>query len=497
MLDLNTRQVILRLHSEGHGMRTIAAALNVSRNAVKRVLKSGVATVPAIERSDKTALEVAEVKELHLACQGNLVRVHEELLAKGVTTTYSTLTRFCRNHEIGVKQKQRAGQYHFDVGVEMQHDTSPHDVEVGGKVIRLQCASLVLCYSRMLYAQVFTRFNRFQSKIFLTDAVQFFNGAAAQCMLDNSTVIMVGGTGKNANPAPEMQTFSERFGFEFIAHEKGDANRSARVERNFHYIENNFYVGRVFEDLDDLNRQFVAWCNKANGTYRKRLRASPLELYQLERPHLKPLPIHIPEVYALHHRVVDLEGRINLHTNRYSVPEKLIGKTVEVRESKLKVCISLGHQLICEHQRRPDGSRARATLAEHKYIPRIKTEYSHKPTADEKTLRHANKHLSDLIDKLQKEHRGHAARKIKKLYRMFLEYPTELLADTVQTALTYRLTDLERIEKMVLKNAAGEFFQLSIGVHNEEKNNQNGEEETSHQGDKKIEDEDEDETKAK
>ena len=34
-------------------------------------------------------------------------------------------------------------------------------------------------------------------------------------------------------PAPEMAAFAERFGFLFRAHEKGDANRSARVERPF------------------------------------------------------------------------------------------------------------------------------------------------------------------------------------------------------------------------------------------------------------------------
>ena len=43
---------------------------------------------------------------------------------------------------------------------------------------------------------------------------------------------------------PEMAAFAERFGFTFAAHEKGDANRSARVERPFDYIENNFLAGR-------------------------------------------------------------------------------------------------------------------------------------------------------------------------------------------------------------------------------------------------------------
>ncbi len=64
-------------------------------------------------------------------------------------------------------------------------------------------------------------------------------------------------------PAPEMAAFAERFGFVFRAHEKGDANRSARVERPFHFIEHNFLAGRTFADLADLKlpRQ-RAFCDK-------------------------------------------------------------------------------------------------------------------------------------------------------------------------------------------------------------------------------------------
>jgi transposase len=42
----------------------------------------------------------------------------------------------------------------------------------------------------------------------------------------------------------------------------GDANRSARVERPFDYIENNFFPGRTFTDWEDLNAQARSWCVK-------------------------------------------------------------------------------------------------------------------------------------------------------------------------------------------------------------------------------------------
>jgi hypothetical protein len=67
-----------------------------------------------------------------LSCKGNLVRVHEDLVAGGAVLSYQALTGFCRRQGIGQTPIKAAGQYHFEPGVEMQHDTSPHSVEVGG-----------------------------------------------------------------------------------------------------------------------------------------------------------------------------------------------------------------------------------------------------------------------------------------------------------------------------------------------------------------------------
>jgi len=53
-----------------------------------------------------------------------------------------------------------AGQYHFGPGEEMQHDISPHDAKIAGKLRRVQTASLVLCYCRMIFIQCFASFTR-------------------------------------------------------------------------------------------------------------------------------------------------------------------------------------------------------------------------------------------------------------------------------------------------------------------------------------------------
>jgi len=450
---------VFELKERGHGVRAIARVLKISRNAVRSILRSGHKEVPVLQRAEKADPHLERIRELYAECRGNLVRVHEKLADARVELSYSALTSFCRRHGIGVKEKEPAGEYHFNPGQEMQHDTSPHRVKIGGVWRLLQCASLVFCFSRRIFAQVYPTFNRFYCKVFLTAALRVLGGSCKHCMVDNTNVVIAHGTGKDAVPAPEMAAFSERFDFEFLAHEVGDANRSARVERPFHYIENNFYPGRTFTGFEDTNAQMADWCDRDQHRFRRHLQAKPVELYQAERLELRPLPVYIPEVYELHSRVVDLCSYVHLNTNRYSVPPSLIGRRVEVRENIEQVRIFAGHQLMATHARQQEGARKRQTLPEHEYKGRRRKK-APPPLPQEKVLHAAAPELSALVDALKKRHGGRAVRQVRELHRLYLDYPTAPLCEALGEALDYGLLDLGRIEQMVLRRIAGDFFRL-------------------------------------
>lgn len=225
MIPQDLRIAILQLQQQGHGARSIARVLKISRGAVRNVLRAGSAEVPRLIRPEKALAHEEDIRALYERCKGNLVRVHEELASAGVSLSYQALTGFCRRHGIGFAPPKPAGRYHFEPGQEMQHDTSPHVVRIGGVERRVQTASLVLCYSRMRFIQLYPTFNRFICKLFLHDALHFFGAVARDCMIDNTHVVVLKGTGKQMVPVPEMEAFAERYGFRFIAHEKGDANR--------------------------------------------------------------------------------------------------------------------------------------------------------------------------------------------------------------------------------------------------------------------------------
>ena len=459
MLSQAQRTTILELHAQQVSRHEIARVMKLSRQSVRKVLKANSTSVPPIQRPEKAEPYRAQILELMGSCKGNLVRVHEELTAAGAALSYQALTGFCRKHGIGLQPIVAAGQYHFEPGEEMQHDTSPHEVVVDGKKYKAQTASAVLCYSRLLFFQINPTFQRFDCKVFLTDALLYDGGAPQRVMIDNTHVVVLRGTGREMIPVPEMDAFAERFGFRFVAHAIGDANRKGRVERPFSFIENNFLAGRMFTSWSDLNTQARQWCDKVNSTYKKHIRAVPRELFAIERLHLKPLPAWIPEVYRIHQRIVDVEGYVSVHSIRYSVPVDWIGRRVEVRETRDKLDIELDARRIVTHTRMLTPFPQRITLSEHK-PPRGEGVKRSDPHPEEQALIEAAPEIALYVAALKQKGRKVVALALRQLLRLLREYPREAFLAAVSQAARYGLYDLDRLERMILRRIAREYFLL-------------------------------------
>ena len=459
MLSQAQRTAILELNAKGVSRREIARALQISRLTVRKVVRENSPSVPEIQRAEKAEPYRQQILDLLASCKGNLVRVHEELTASGAVLSYPALTGFCRRQGIGQTPIVAAGQYHFEPGVEMQHDTSPHEVEVGGKKYKAQTASAVLCYSHLLFFQINPTFQRFDCKVFLTDALRYVGGATERVMIDNTHVVVLRGTGREMIPVPEMEAFAERLGFRFVAHERGDANRSACVERPFSFIENNFLAGRTFASWEDVNRQARQWCDKVNSTYKKYIRAVPRELFAVERTHLKPLPAWIPEVYRLHARTVDVEGYVSVNSIRYSVPVAWIGRRVEVRETRDKIEMELDARHLVTHERAVTPQNQRITLAAHR-PPRGEGVKRSDPHPEEQAIVEAAPEVAPYVAALKQKGRKVVALALRQLLRLLREYPREPFLAAVREASRYGLYDLDRLERMILRRVARDYFLL-------------------------------------
>jgi len=430
--------------------------LHLARNTVRRILRSppgeARSQARAAARADQHGGEIAEV---FAKARGNAVRAQELLAEQGVEIAYSSLTRLVREAELR-PGKRRVGEYAPPPGAEMQHDTSPHRVTIAGRTVTAQCASLVLACSRRLYAQYYPRFTRFEAKHFLLEAARFMDGAAQVCIIDNTSVILAAGSGADAIVAPEMAAFARTLGFQFRAHRVNHADRKARVERPFYYLETNFLVAREFEDFEDLNQQALGWCREvANPKPKRALGMSPDAAYLIEKPHLQALPAVLPPVYEPLARGVDLHGYVSVDTNRYSVPERLVSKPVTVHKYLAEIQVWHRGELVASHARRIGERNARHTLPGHHSVPQ-----RGKPPAAAEQLLLGNDHPAIAEYATALKQRGRGLQTLRRLLEMKRTYPAEPFLAAVAQALRYGLFDLGRLEALVVKFAAGEFFRL-------------------------------------
>jgi len=459
MIDPIKEQVIREMDKQGIKKRLIARQLNVSRNTVDKVLKTQAAR-PSIRKSGYDQ-HIEQVRELFGECQCNVVRVQEELAARyGIAIPYQSLTWLIRKYQLRTPAPKRAGRYYFKPGEEMQHDTSPHRLKLGNRLLTAQCAALSLAYSRQLFIQYYPRFTRFECKTFLTEALAYMQGACGRCVIDNTSVIVSHGTGPDAGFAPEMEAFARIYGVQFMAHRQNDPNRKARIERPFDYVERNFLAGRTFSDWRDLNHQARQWCEQvANRKPKRSLGMSPMEAWIMEKPSMHPLPKVLPPVYLAEQRTVDIEGYVHLDTIRYSVPDTLIGKTVEVLKYWQRVVIYHGRDIVAEHERELSGRDKRITKPGH-HRPLNRKKAHQGSSMEEQTLTGQHETLDRYVADIKKQARGRGIVKLRRLLDLKRTYPAAPFLKAVEEALHYGLYDLARLEKMILKKTGGDFFEL-------------------------------------
>lgn len=239
MIDQDVRNAIYQLHLAGMQLREISRQFNVSRNTVRAVIRQQGA-MPQTVRKDKIHIDPDLLQRLYQQCSGRIQRVYEKLVEEeGVEVSYSTLTRLVRDLGLGKARKARCDHVPDEPGAEMQHDTTVYQVKLADKLIRVVASLLYLRYSKRRYLKFYRRFNRFAMKCFLHEALMFWGCAAWRCIIDNTNLARLRGSGKHAVIVPEMASFAARYGFEFVCHAIGHPNRKDWVA---------YYISFVFAE---------------------------------------------------------------------------------------------------------------------------------------------------------------------------------------------------------------------------------------------------------
>ena len=258
-----------------------------------------------------------------------------------------------------------------------------------------------------------------------------------------------------------MEAFGELFGFAFMAHAIGHSDRKGRVERPFSYIENNFLAGRTFADWADLNVQARAWCKEvANAKPKRILGMSPQAAYATEKAHLLALPAYIPPVTEIHYRVVDCYGFVHLDTNRYSVPERWVGKEgggAQTPRAGLGLCRSeAGRRASAPDRTAPGRAAGQGASSPARAPPPPGRTFPPGAGAQRASIPASMPY----VVALKKRAPGRGVGKLRRLLELKRTYPAEPFLAAIEQALQYGLFDLARLERLILERVAGDFFDL-------------------------------------
>jgi len=424
MIDPDKRKVIYCLHEEGMGIREISRRLRLSRNTVRAIIEHK-GSVPDAPRKDKKQIDPELLRRLYTECKGWVQRIHEKLREQeNIHVGYSTLTRMIRELDLGQPRTRRCDRVADEPGAEMQHDTSPYTLKIGDKRLRVVGSLLYFRYSKIRYLKFYRSFNRFKMKCFFHEALTFWRYVAVCCIIDNTSVARLRGSGKNALIEPEMERFALQYGFRFVCHEIGHANRKAGNERSFYTVETNFFPGRSFATLEDLNRQAFEWATiRMAGRAVGKSRLLPLKAFEHEQQYLVQVPPYVPAPYLEHKRGTDQYG--------YAAFEVFS----------------------------PPGQPK----------PRYQPNNRRRPTeGEEKKLRGLAEEVDAYLQFVLSQKGIQKHRFIRRLYALHQKLALPLFVKTVRRALKYRITDLQTLERIAILQLKEGNYELPVVEPNEE-----------------------------
>lgn len=340
---------IFELHGAGKGIKEIARELGVSRNTVRKYLRSR--EVPERKEGPPRAsiLDPYKEKVMELLGKGvlNCVVILRELRQLGYTGGISILKEFV--HPLRpARGLQPVMRYETKPGEQGQGDWGQVNYIEAGKKKRLYFLDLTLSYSREKYLEFTTRSDTRSLIKALVHGFIHFGGVPDKILFDRMKAVVLGVDGQG-KPIwnPEFLEFTLTFGFVPQLCRGYRAQTKGKVESGIKYVKGNFWPERKFRDLMDLNNQALAWCAEIGCRIHGTTNERPVDRFKEEK--LSPLPR--PEIlvrYLTETRRVSRDGYVCFDRSYYGVPWELAGKevgmvdlgqTVEVRYQDKRVAL--------------------------------------------------------------------------------------------------------------------------------------------------------------
>ena len=352
-------QAMLKLASLGWGAKRISRELGCSRNTVRSYLRQGGwQPYQSPQRPGRLTPHRHWLAERFRQHRGNCDVVRQELQREhGVTVSLRTVERAVAHLRREVLA-QTAATVRFETppGHQLQIDFGTVRVPVADEPIKVHLFVATLGYSRRTYVAMFLHERQSAWLQGLEGAFRHFGGNTREVLVDNARALV------NEHDAQTREVaFNDRFhafcrywGVTPRACAPYRARTKGKDERGVGYVKRNAIAGHRFASLEELQAHIVRWMRevadvRVHGTTAE----PPIDRFERdERRTLAPLAAKAPflQVRELSRRV-HTDACVELDTNRYSVPWKLIGETVTVVVAERQVrVLYAGQDVACHAQ---------------------------------------------------------------------------------------------------------------------------------------------------
>lgn len=354
-------QKMLALEALGWGSKRISRELGCSRNTVREYLRRG-GWRPMDVSARCSALEphrewLVERLNRH---RGNADVVRQDLRRElGIEVSLRTVQRAVEPLRREMRAQALATvRYETAPGQQLQIDFGSTAVEIAGEMRRIHLFVATLGYSRRGYALAFLHERQSAWLQGLEGAFRHFGGRPHEVLVDNARALV-----DEHDPQTREVKFNERFhafcrywGVLPRACAPYRARTKGKDERGVGYVKRNAIAGHRFDSIEALQAHLARWMREVADTRTHGTTGeSPIVRFErTEAAALKPLEARAPflQVRELTRRV-HTDACIELDTNRYSVPWKLIGETVTVVVSERQVRVLYAGQEVACHAQSP------------------------------------------------------------------------------------------------------------------------------------------------
>ena len=379
--------MILDLHRQGLSVSAIARQLDLDRKTVRKYIERGLeppAYGPRLPRASLvTPFEpylrqrIVDFPEL---TGSRLLREIKELGYGGGYTTVKDFLRTVRPQALQVFERRFETPPGKQAQVDFAYFRTAFTDEPGAERI-IWLFSLVLGHSRMMWARFVARQDLQTVLRCHRAAFEALGGVPAEILYDRMKTAVRGEVDdRGIVYNPKLLDLATHYGFVPKACRPYRAKTKGKVERPFRYVREDFFLGRSFRNLDDLNDQFQRWLDTvANPRRHATTGRIVVEHFAEEKPHLKALPASpFNAVLALDRRVTR-DGMVSVGGNLYSVPDCTRRRVVEVHTFASEIHILERDKLLAVHPVL-DGRGQRRIASGHRTAP---------PPANSSTTREA------------------------------------------------------------------------------------------------------------